>query len=79
MEPVDKARALFEEGLTVIPAHPQQKVPLVNWQKYQGKEVSTDEFEYFASSARFAGCNWAIVTGNEVVVVAGEDAGFVAF
>ena len=74
LEPVEKARALFEEGLTVIPAHPQQKVPLVNWQKYQGKEVSTDEFEYFASSARFAGCNWAIVTGKEVVVVDADSA-----
>jgi hypothetical protein len=72
VEPVDKARALFEEGLTIIPA--REKIPLVNWQKYQGKEVSEDEFEYFASSARFTGCNWAIVTGKEVVVVDADSA-----
>ena len=67
--PAEKARELFEQGLTIIPAHPHQKIPLIPWQKYQSKEVTVDEFEYFTSSARFANCNFAHVTGKEIVVI----------
>ena len=72
--PAEKARELFEQGLTIIPAHPHQKIPLIPWQKYQSKEVTVDEFEYFTSSARFANCNFAHVTGKEIVVIDADSA-----
>jgi len=53
----------------VLPAHPIQKRPLVSWERYQVEEVSEDLMNYWTSSAKFAECNWALVTGKEYVVV----------
>jgi len=60
---------LWQRGLTVLPAHPIQKRPLVSWERYQVEEVSEDLMNYWTSSAKFAECNWALVTGKEYVVV----------
>lgn len=60
---------LWHRGLTVLPAHPIQKRPLVSWERYQVEEVSEDLMNYWTSSAKFAECNWALVTGKEYVVV----------
>ena len=60
---------LWQRGLTVLPAHPVQKRPLVSWERYQVEEVSEDLMNYWTSSAKFAECNWALVTGKEYVVV----------
>jgi hypothetical protein len=65
----EEARALWEEGFTVVPAHPVDKRPVVSWAKYQAAEPPTEEVEYWLSSAKFSGCNWAIITGKQIVVV----------
>ena len=65
----EKALALHEEGLTIVPAHPIEKRPLIDWARFQHQDVTDDLIELWTSSARWKDCNWAIVTGKEVVVV----------
>ena len=69
MDRKDWAWDLWQRGLTVLPAHPIQKRPLVSWERYQVEEVSEDLMNYWTSSAKFSECNWALVTGKEYVVV----------
>jgi hypothetical protein len=73
-DPRDEARRLIEEGLTVVPAHRLQKHPLVNWRKYQEKDPVEGEVEHWLTSGRYVGCNWAIITGKQVVVVDADSA-----
>ena len=42
---------------------------MVAWAKYQTAEPPTEEVEYWLSSAKYSGCNWAIITGKQIVVV----------
>ncbi|BAQ89971.1 bifunctional DNA primase/polymerase [uncultured Mediterranean phage uvMED] len=65
----EEARRLVEEGLTVVPAHPVEKRPLVPWKRYQNEPPSDDEVNHWLSTQKFSGCNWAILTGRQVVVV----------
>ena len=65
----EEARALWEEGFTVVPAHPVDKRPVVSWAKYQASEPPAEEVEYWLSSAKYSGCNWAIITGKQINVV----------
>lgn len=72
---LDEALALIEEGFTVLPAHPINKMPLLNsWRQYQEREPTSDEYAYWTSSAKFKGCNWAIVTGRQINVVDADSA-----
>ena len=70
----EKALALHEEGLTIVPAHPIEKRPLVDWARFQHQDVTDELIELWTSSARWRDCNWAIVTGKEVVVVDADSA-----
>ena len=65
----DAAWDLWQRGLTVLPAHPVQKSPLVRWQRYQVEDVDEETMQYWCSSSRYDGCNWALVTGKEFCVV----------
>ena len=65
----DAAWDLWQRGLTVLPAHPVQKAPLVRWQRYQVEDVDEETMTHWCSSSRFANCNWALVTGKEYCVV----------
>ena len=71
---LDEALALVEEGFTVVPAHPVKKLPLVKWAVFQEREPTEDEYAYWTSSAKFKGCNWAIVTGRQINVVDADSA-----
>ena len=73
-DPRIEARRLIEEGLTVVPAHRAQKHPLVNWRKYQESDPVEGEVEHWLTSGRYHGCNWAIITGKQVVVVDADSA-----
>lgn len=73
-DPREEARRLIEEGLTVVPAHRLQKHPLVNWRKYQNTDPVEGEVEHWLTSGRYVGCNWAIITGKQVVVVDADSA-----
>lgn len=64
-----KAQALHEEGLTIVPAHPTEKRPMVDWARFQHQDVTDGMMIHWTSSARWKDCNWAVVTGKEVVVV----------
>ena len=70
----EKALALHEEGLTIVPAHPIEKRPLIDWARFQHQDVTDDLIGLWTSSARWKDCNWAIVTGKEVVVVDADSA-----
>lgn len=65
----EEARRLVEEGLTVVPAHPIEKRPLVPWKRYQDEPPAEEEVNHWLSTQKFSGCNWAILTGRQVVVV----------
>ena len=65
----ETAWQLYERGLTVLPAHPTQKRPLVSWERYQVEDVPEDTMLSWMTSARYRGCNWALITGKEFVVV----------
>ena len=72
---LDEALALIEEGFTVLPAHPVNKMPLLSsWRQYQEREPTSNEYAYWTSSAKFKGCNWAIVTGRQINVVDADSA-----
>ncbi|BAQ89998.1 bifunctional DNA primase/polymerase [uncultured Mediterranean phage uvMED] len=65
----EEARRLVEEGLTVVPAHPTEKFPVVPWKRYQEKPPSEDEVNHWLTTQKYSGCNWAILTGVQVVAV----------
>ena len=65
----EEARRLVEEGLTVVPAHPIEKRPLVPWKRYQDEPPTEEEVNHWLSTQKYSGCNWAILTGRQVVVV----------
>ena len=65
----EEARRLIEEGLTVVPAHPIEKRPLVPWKRYQEEPPSEAETNHWLSTQKYSGANWAILTGRQVVVV----------
>ena len=65
----EEARRLVEEGLVVVPAHPIEKRPLVPWKRYQEEPPSEAETNHWLSTQKYSGCNWAILTGRQVVVV----------
>jgi hypothetical protein len=65
----DHARELFEEGLTIVPASREKKMPLVRWREWQERDVPDELVEYWFESANFRSCNFAIVTGRQIVVI----------
>ena len=65
----DHARELFEEGLTIVPASREKKMPIVRWREWQEKSPPDDLVEYWFESANFRFCNFAIVTGKQIVVI----------
>ena len=65
----EAAKRLIEEGLTLVPAHPLGKHPIVNWRMYQERSPDQAEINHWMSSAKYQVCNWAIITGREIVVV----------
>ena len=63
-----EAHRLIEEGFTVVPVHPQKKIPIVPWAQYQDQEVPNQLYEQWLSD-RFNGCNFAIVCGKQIIVI----------
>lgn len=63
-----EAHRLIEEGFTVVPVHPQKKIPIVPWAQYQDAEVPNQLYEQWLSD-RFNGCNFAIVCGKQIIVI----------
>ena len=49
----DYARELFEEGLTIVPASREKKMPIVRWREWQEKDVPDELVEYWFESANF--------------------------
>ena len=73
------ARALIEEGLTLVPAHVAGKYPLVKWQRYQTEDPEPGVVDSWFLTGRFRGCNWAIVTGKQIVVIDADSDEAVSF
>ena len=73
------ARALIEEGFTVVPAHVTEKRPLVKWQQYQESDPNSEVVDGWFLTGRFRGCNWAIITGKQIVVIDADSDEAVAF
>tara|TARA_B110000046_G_scaffold73521_1_gene81378 strand:- start:587 stop:2488 length:1902 start_codon:yes stop_codon:yes gene_type:complete len=65
----DHARELFEEGLTIVPASREKKMPIVRWREWQEQNPPDELVEYWFASANFRTCNFAIVTGRQIVVI----------
>ncbi len=65
----DEAHRLWEEGLTVLPAHPRDKHPVVSWRQWQDEDPPEHLVAEWLSSAKFDNCNFAIVTGKQIVVI----------
>jgi hypothetical protein len=65
----DHARELFEEGLTIVPASREKKMPIVRWREWQKENPPDELVEYWFESANFRTCNFAIVTGRQIVVI----------
>ena len=64
----DEAQRLIEEGLTVIPAHPVRKHPLVPWAQWQTEDPPEHLYERWLGR-EFEGANYAIVCGKQLVVI----------
>ena len=47
----EAAKRLIEEGLTLVPAHPLGKHPIVNWRMYQERSPDEAEINHWMSSA----------------------------
>ena len=65
----DEAHRLWEEGFTVLPAHPRDKHPLVRWQQWQNEDPPETLVNEWLTSSRWDNCNFAIVTGKQIVVI----------
>ena len=65
----DEAARLWEEGLTVVPAHPQRKHPVVPWARWQNEAPPDNLVEEWLHSDRYLHCNYAIITGPQITVV----------
>ena len=64
----EEAQRLIEEGLTVIPAHPVRKHPLVPWAQWQTEDPPDHLYERWLGR-EFEGANYAIVCGKQLVVI----------
>ena len=64
----EEAQRLIEEGLTVIPAHPVRKHPLVPWAQWQTEDPPEHLYERWLGQ-EFEGANYAIVCGKQLVVI----------
>ena len=65
----DEAHRLWEEGFTVLPAHPRDKHPLVRWQQWQNEDPPENLVTDWLTSSRWDNCNYAIVCGKQIVVI----------
>ena len=68
MSAQEEAQRLIEEGLTVIPAHPIRKHPLVPWAQWQTEDPPDHLYERWLGR-EFEGANYAIVCGKQLVVI----------
>ena len=64
----EEAQRLIEEGLTVVPAHPIRKHPLVPWAQWQTEDPPDSLVERWLGR-EFEGANYAIVCGKQLVVI----------
>ena len=76
---IEIARSLIEEGLTLVPAHVAGKYPLVKWQRYQTEDPEPGVVDSWFLTGRFRGCNWAIITGKQIVVIDADSEEAVSF
>ena len=65
----ETANFLHELGLTLVPAHPTEKRPLISWARYQNDDVPDELWDVWTSTAQFESCNWAVLTGRHINVV----------
>jgi len=70
----DEAARLWEEGLTVVPAHPIRKHPVVPWARWQHEQPPDDLVDEWLNSDRYSQCNFAIITGQQITVVDADSA-----
>ena len=69
VSPKEEAHRLWEEGLTILPAHPLEKRPLVSWHQWQNSEPPDSLVNEWLSSSKWDNCNFAIVTGKQITVI----------
>lgn len=63
----EAARELAEEGFTLVPARGKETVE--KWRKWQDDDMPPAQQEYWLNSANYQNCNYALLTGKQVVVV----------
>jgi len=63
----EAARELAEEGFTLVPARGKETVE--KWRRWQDADMPPAQQEYWLNSANYQNCNYALLTGKQVVVV----------
>jgi Bifunctional DNA primase/polymerase, N-terminal len=77
METLTLAQEYIQNGLSIIPLHPQTKNPLLNWEPYKRRHASKEQTEEWFSNGHVTN-NIGIVTGKISLIIAfdidGEEA-----